>query len=81
MPANANPLTNATAANSRAEPADRQLQRALEILIAYQAFGPSADFSGEVTTMRPGGSASVPVTVPQTTPDTQRQGDPNVPQK
>ncbi len=60
-PATVNPLTNATATTSRAEPADRQLQRALEILIAYQAFGPAKDFAADVTTTRPGVSASIPV--------------------
>ena len=43
-----------------AEPADRQLQRAVEILVAYQAFGSSRDFTADVTTARPGATASLP---------------------
>jgi carboxyl-terminal processing protease len=83
--ATANPLTNATSAGGRAEPADRQLQRALEILIAYQAFGPARDFEADVTTTRPGASASIPASapaVPPTAPDTQPQPqpDPIIPQ-
>ena len=83
--ATANPLTNATAATTRAEPADRQLQRALEILIAYQAFGPAKDSAADTST-RPSVTVSAPAaapqTVPQTAPSTQRlpQVDPNIPQ-
>ena len=80
-----NPLTSATAAGARGEPADRQLQRALEMLIAYQAFGPMKEFGADVTTTRPGASASVPTsapTGPQSVPDSQSQPqtDPIIPQ-
>jgi carboxyl-terminal processing protease len=50
------------------EATDRQLQRALEILIAYQAFGPNKDFTADVTTTRPTASASVPTPAPPTPP-------------
>jgi carboxyl-terminal processing protease len=50
------------------EPADRQLQRALEILIAYQAFGPARDFAADVTTTRPAASASLPPGVAPSAP-------------
>ncbi len=76
-----NPLQGATAAGSKAEPADRQLQRALEILIAYQSFGPTKDFAADVTTTRPGVSASVPTsTLPSAKPATQPSSGPDVPQ-
>jgi hypothetical protein len=79
----ANPLANATeAGTARGEPADRQLQRALEILIAYQAFGPAKESGGDVTMTRPGASASVPVTapgMPQTAPESRPQEVPDVP--
>jgi carboxyl-terminal processing protease len=55
------------------EASDRQLQRALEILIAYQAFGAGKDFTANVVTTRPSASASVPSapkTAPATTPAT-----------
>ncbi|HEY4329850.1 MAG TPA: S41 family peptidase [Phycisphaerae bacterium] len=58
----------AGATTKGAEPADRQLQRAMEILIAYQAFGTGRDFAADVTTTRPGVSASVPATRPDSTP-------------
>ncbi|MCL2645502.1 MAG: S41 family peptidase [Phycisphaerales bacterium] len=49
-----------------AEATDRQLQRALEILLAYEAFGTTRDFSAtsSVTTTRPSASASVPAPKP-----------------
>jgi carboxyl-terminal processing protease len=79
----ANPLANATeAGTARGEPADRQLQRALEILIAYQAFGPAKEAGGDVTMTRPGASASVPATgpgLPVTTPESRPQEVPDVP--
>jgi carboxyl-terminal processing protease len=62
------PVTSAASPTAKGEPADRQLQRALEILIAYQAFGPSRDFAVDVTTTRPGASASIPAS--QTAPAT-----------
>ena len=49
------------------EATDRQLQRALEILIAYQSFANTKDFTAEVTTSRPSASASLP-TPPATAP-------------
>jgi carboxyl-terminal processing protease len=55
-------------AKAAAEPADRQLQRALEILIAYQAFGPARDFAADVTTTRPGATASLPTVATPPTP-------------
>ncbi len=42
------------------EASDRQLQRAMEILIAYEAFGAGKDFAANVVTTRPSASASVP---------------------
>ncbi len=59
-PAGGDPLTNSASSTQKAEPVDRQLQRAIEILIAYQAFGPNRDFAADVTTTRPGVSASIP---------------------
>jgi hypothetical protein len=69
--------TTTPATKPAEEPQDRQLQRALEMLIAYQAFGPSRDFAVDVTTARPGVTASLPPTTapssnpgaPATTPD------------
>jgi carboxyl-terminal processing protease len=58
--ANTDPLTASAVTTRPAEPVDRQLQRAMEILIAYQAFGPTKDFAADVTTTRPAASASVP---------------------
>jgi carboxyl-terminal processing protease len=57
--ANTDPLA-ATRPAAAAEPSDRQLQRALEILIAYQAFGPAREFTADVTTTRPAATASIP---------------------
>lgn len=54
------------AATQPVEASDRQLQRALEILIAYQAFGAGKDFAVNVTTARPGATASVPASAPTT---------------
>lgn len=52
---------NATQPATRpVEASDRQLQRSLEILIAYQAFGGSKDFAVDVTTTRPSAVASLP---------------------
>lgn len=67
-------------AKATGEPADRQLQRALEILIAYQAFGPSKDFAADVTTTRPSATASIPsdtapAATPQAVPTTQPKPD------
>jgi carboxyl-terminal processing protease len=79
----ANPLTTATATTTRAEPADRQLQRALEILIAYQAFGPAKDSADVIKTLPAvtvSAPASMPQTAPQTAPSTQPQSGPNIPQ-
>ncbi|MGN6370940.1 MAG: S41 family peptidase [Phycisphaerae bacterium] len=50
------------------EASDRQLQRALEMLIAYQAFGGNRDFAADVTTTRPSASASIPKPEPATAP-------------
>jgi carboxyl-terminal processing protease len=50
------------------EASDRQLQRALEMLIAYQAFGGDRDFTADVTTTRPSASASIPKPEPTTAP-------------
>ena len=68
----------ATTATTRAaaEPVDRQLQRALEILIAYQAFGPAKDFAAEVTTTRPEATASIPGAGAATQPATRKEGEP-----
>jgi hypothetical protein len=79
----ANPLTTATATTTRAEPADRQLQRALEILIAYQAFGPAKDSADVIKTLPAvtvSAPASMPQTAPQTAPSPQPQSGPNIPQ-
>ena len=51
------------------EATDRQLQRALEILLAYETFGNAREFSSPVTTTRPSASASIPPKPPpETTP-------------
>ncbi len=50
------------------EASDRQLQRGLEILIAYQTFGAGKDFATNVVTTRPSASASVPTTTPTIAP-------------
>ncbi|HVX85648.1 MAG TPA: S41 family peptidase [Phycisphaerae bacterium] len=72
--------TNATQPATRpVEASDRQLQRALEILIAYQAFGGNKDFTADVTTTRPSVTASVPTTT-QPAPQTDSQPTPDVPQ-
>jgi carboxyl-terminal processing protease len=74
------PLRNSAAATEKGEPADRQLQRAMEILIAYQAFGPSKDFAADVTTTRPGVSASIPASQSAPAPTTnETQQGPDVP--
>ncbi len=65
---NTDPLATSDPAKGHAEPTDRQLQRALEILLAYEAFGPSKDFATDVTTARPGASASIPATTPAVAP-------------
>ena len=52
------------------EATDRQLQRALEILLAYEAFGPTRDFTSNVTTTRPSVSASVSPPTPKPSPET-----------
>jgi carboxyl-terminal processing protease len=62
-----------------AEPADRQLQRALEILIAYQAFSPGKDFAADVTTTRPDVRVSVPPSQPATQPPASNSAEPAVP--
>lgn len=63
------PATAPATAPGMAEGTDRQLQRALEMLIAYQAFHGEKPLN-EVTTTRPGASASVPTTAPATEPAT-----------
>ena len=67
--ANTDPLAATVPAATRpAELVDRQLQRAVEVLVAYQVFGPNKDFTADVTTTRPGASASIPATTPQSAP-------------
>jgi carboxyl-terminal processing protease len=56
--------TNAEPATQPIEASDRQLQRSLEMLIAYQAFGGDRDFAADVTTTRPSASASIPSSSP-----------------
>ena len=65
------PTTAPTKPTTRpVEATDRQLQRALEILLAYEAFGNARDFATPVTTARPSVSASVPKPPPETAPAT-----------
>ncbi len=48
------------AATQPIQASDRQLQRSLEVLIAYQAFSGGKDFAANVVTTRPSASASLP---------------------
>ena len=63
------PTTATAPATQPAKTADRQLQRALDILVAHQTLSPDKDFITDVTTTRPSASASLPSTQPTTKPE------------